>query len=137
MGLLDQVIGAAAGIGNQSGGNNALLELVLKLLSNPQTGGLSGLVQAFQNAGLGEIVNSWLSTGENLPVSAEQISRALGSDQIAHIAGQLGISDAQASGGLAELLPQLVDRLTPNGEVPAGGDLLSQGVDLLKGRIFG
>lgn len=135
MGLLDSVVGALAG--GQSGGNNALLETVMQLINNPQTGGLAGLVQSFQQGGLGEIVNSWVSTGANLPISPEQIQRVLGNSSLQGLAAQLGVSPEQASGSLADLLPQVVDQLTPNGQVPQGGDLMAQGLDLLKGKLFG
>lgn len=135
MGLLDSVVGALAG--GQSGGESPLLNVVMQLINNPQTGGLAGLVQSFQQGGLGNIVNSWVSTGQNLPISAEQIQAVLGGGQLQNIAAQLGMSTEQASGGLADLLPQLVDKLTPNGQVPEGGDLLAQGLDMLKkGGLF-
>lgn len=138
MGLFDQLASAAGGLGGASAeGGNSLLNTVLQLVNNPQTGGLAGLVQSFQKGGLSEIVNSWVSTGQNLPVSAEQIQSVLGSGQVQGIASQLGISTDQASGQLADLLPQVVDKLTPNGAVPEGGDLLAQGMDLLKGKLFG
>lgn len=135
MGLLDSVVGALAG--GQSGGESPLLNVVMQLINNPQTGGLGGLVQSFQQGGLGNIVNSWVSTGQNLPISAEQIQAVLGGGQLQNIAAQLGMSTEQASGGLADLLPQVVDKLTPNGQVPEGGDLLAQGLDMLKkGGLF-
>ena len=135
MGLLDSVVGALAG--GQSGGSNPLLNIVMQLINNPQTGGLGGLVQSFQQGGLGNIVNSWVSTGQNLPISAEQIQAVLGGGKLQEIAAQLGVSTEQASGGLADLLPQLVDKLTPNGQVPEGGDMLAQGLDMLKkGGLF-
>lgn len=135
MGLFDSVVGALAG--GQSGGDNQLLNIVMQLINNPQTGGLGGLVQSFQQGGLGNIVNSWVSTGQNLPISAEQIQAVLGGGKLQEIAAQLGVSTEQASGGLADLLPQLVDKLTPNGQVPEGGDLLAQGFDMLKkGGLF-
>lgn len=135
MGLFDQVVGALAG--NQSGGGNALLETVLQLVNNPQTGGLGGLVQSFQQGGLAEIVNSWVSTGQNLPISAEQIQSVLGNSTLQDLAAKLGISSQEASGSLASLLPQVIDQLTPHGELPQNGDLLAQGLDLLKGKLFG
>lgn len=135
MGLLDQVAGALAG--GQSGGNGAMLETVLQLVNDPRHGGLEGLVRAFQQGGLGEVVNSWVSTGQNLPVSSEQVHNALGDSSMQDIAAQLGLSPEQASGSLAELLPQVVDQLTPNGQLPQGGDLLAQGLDMLKkGGLF-
>lgn len=134
MGLLDQVVGALSG--NQAGGNNALLETVMQLINNPQTGGLGGLVKSFQQGGLGEIVNSWVSTGQNLPVSGEQIGSVLGGSTLQGLAEKLGMSHEQISGGLASILPQVVDQLTPGGEVPQNGDLMAQGMELLKGKLF-
>ncbi len=136
MGLLDQVVGALAG--SQSGGANPLLEIVMQLVNNPQTGGLGGLVQSFQQGGLGEIVNSWVSTGANLPVSGEQLQSVLGGDLLGKLAAQLGTSPQAASGSLADLLPQVIDQLTPGGQLPQGGDMLAQGLDMLKkGGLFG
>jgi uncharacterized protein YidB (DUF937 family) len=136
MGLLDSVVGALAG--GQSGGSNPLLNIVMQMISNPQSGGLGGLVQSFQQGGLGDIMNSWVSNGQNLPISAEQIQAVLGGGKLQDIASQLGVSTEQASGSLAELLPQMVDKLTPNGQIPeGGGDLLAQGLDMLKkGGLF-
>ncbi|MBK7416786.1 MAG: DUF937 domain-containing protein [Dechloromonas sp.] len=134
MGLLDQVVGALAG--GQSGGNNALLETVMKLVNDPQNGGLQGLIQSFEQGGLGDIVNSWVSNGQNLPISAEQIQSVLGGSSLGNIASQLGMNSEEASGSLASMLPQLIDSLTPNGEVPQGGDLMSQGMEMLKGKFF-
>ena len=134
MGLFDQVVGALAG--GQSGGNAALLESVMQLINNPQTGGLAGLLQSFQQGGLGEIVNSWVSTGQNLPISAEQIQSVLGGTALQDIAAKLGVGQQQASGSLAQMLPQIIDQLTPNGQLPQGGDLMAQGLELLKGKLF-
>lgn len=135
MSLFDQVVGALST--GESGGQGNLLQTVMHLINNPQTGGLQGLIQSFQQGGLGDIVNSWVSSGHNLPISAEQIQSVLGGSGLQELAAKLGISPAQASGSLAEMLPQIVDKMTPNGEVPQGGDLLAQGMDLLKkGGLF-
>ena len=136
MGLLDQVAGALAN--GQSAQGNPLLDIVMQLVNNPQTGGLAGLVAKLQQGGIGDIVNSWVSTGQNLPVSGEQLQSALGGDMLGQIAAHLGVSPQQASGGLADLLPQVIDGLTPNGQLPQGGDMLAQGLDMLKkGGLFG
>ncbi len=135
MGLFDQVAGALAA--SQSGGNGDLLATIMQLVNDPKHGGLQGLVQSFQQGGLGEIVNSWVSTGQNLPISAEQITSVLGGSSLQDIAAKLGVSPDQAAGSLAEILPQAVDTLTPNGQIPQGGDLLAQGLDMLKkGGLF-
>ncbi|OPY79962.1 MAG: hypothetical protein A4E65_01690 [Syntrophorhabdus sp. PtaU1.Bin153] len=136
MGIFDAII---KGVGSQIFGEAAqggLVEQILGLINNPQTGGLSGLIEQFNNKGLGDAVSSWVSTGENQPVSGEQMEQMLGSEKIQEIAQNLGISGADASGGLAALLPQIIDKLTPEGTVPEGG-ILEQGLDLLKKTLLG
>lgn len=138
MGLFDQVLSAASSMSNQQGeSGNSLLGAIMQLTNNPQTGGLPGLIKSFENGGLGEVVRSWVSNDQNLSVSAEQIQSVLGSEQIQNVASKLGIGPDQASAHLADYLPQVIDKLTPNGHIPEGGDLIAQGMDLLKGKIFG
>ena len=119
MGLLDSVMGAVTGQVQQSGGLGNILGGLLA--NNSELGGLGGLVEKFQQNGMGDIVNSWIGHGENLPISADQIASAFGSGPLADIASQLGIDPAQASGQLAHMLPGLIDKLTPHGAVPEGG----------------
>ncbi|WP_079436294.1 YidB family protein [Zoogloea sp. LCSB751] len=138
MGLFDQVVGAVMSGQATEGAGNPLLAGIMQLVNDPQTGGLAGLVQAFQNGGLGDIAKSWVSTGQNLPISAEQIQSVLGSSGILQsLASQFGLDSEQVSGQLAELLPQVVDKLTPNGAIPESNDLVAQGIELLKGKLFG
>lgn len=135
MSLLDQVAGALSE--SQSAPNGDLLATIMQLLNDPKHSGLPGLIQSFQHGGLGEVVNSWVSTGQNLPVSAEQIQSVLGGTSLQDIAAKLGMSPEQAAGSLAEILPQAVDTMTPNGQLPEGGDLLAQGLSMLKkGGLF-
>jgi uncharacterized protein YidB (DUF937 family) len=127
MGLLDSVVGAlgkAAGGAGGGGQEAALMNAVMSLLSDNGSGGaagLGGLVGKLQQAGLGDIVNSWISTGQNLPVSGSQLQDALGSDTLGPLARQLGLGEGDLAGGLAGLLPQVVDGLTPDGRLPSGG----------------
>ena len=137
MGLFDQIAGAVAGAtGNANSGGNELLTAVMHMVNDPKTGGLEGLIKSFHKGGMAEIINSWVSTGHNLPISAEQIKNVLGSDQVKSIASKLGINSEQASAQIAQYLPQIVDKLTPGGNIPAGGDLLAQGLNMLKGNLF-
>ncbi|MBL8301711.1 MAG: DUF937 domain-containing protein [Ideonella sp.] len=127
MGLLDSVVGALAG-GQGSGGGGgqaALISAVLAMLSQNGSagGGLGALVEKFQQGGLGDVVGSWISTGQNLPVSPNQLENVLGSDLLGQLAGQLGLSTGDASAQLAQWLPQAVDQLTPNGRLPEAGGL--------------
>jgi uncharacterized protein YidB (DUF937 family) len=127
MGLLDIVGGMLGGQGGQGGGAQAeLLNLVVAMLANngqggAQGGGLAALVQQFQAAGLGEQVNSWIGTGQNLPVSPEQLQGALGGDQMSMMAEKMGLSTGDLGAQLSQMLPQVVDQLTPDGQVPEGG----------------
>ena len=134
MGLMDQLGQAAGGMLGGQGGQNSLLQAVAGLLGKDSSiGGLAGLVQAFQKNGLGEIVNSWVSTGKNLQVTPNQIEQGLGSDLLSQLAGKAGLSSGAASSQLTGILPDLVDKLTPNGKVEAGG--LDQLMKLVQGKM--
>ncbi len=122
MGLLDSVLGSLSQGGSGSGGN-PLLETVLSMVNNPETGGLAGLLQKFQQSGLGNVADSWVSTGQNLPISPDQLQNALGSGELGSLAEKLGMSTGDVSSQLADLLPGVVDKLTPNGQVPDMGSL--------------
>lgn len=139
MGLFDSVLGAVLNNNQQpasgTGGLGSLGGLVGLLASNPQLiqvalgllgndsahGGLNGLVGKFQQAGLGNAIESWIGSGPNQAVSSEQIVSALGSGTVADIAGKLGLDSGAVAGQLSHLLPQLVNQLTPQGQAPAQG----------------
>jgi len=136
MSLLDQVVGAVTSkLGTQDKTQNGLMEAVLGLINN-NAGGLSGLVQAFKDKGLADVAASWVSTGKNLPISPEQIQSVLGNAQVREIAQKLGLSEEAASSQLSQMLPTAVDKLTPEGQIPSG-DLLTQAMNLLKGKLSG
>lgn len=86
-------------------------------------------MQAFSRNGLGDIANSWVSTGQNLPITPDQIHKVLGAQQVSQFAAQAGLAPDAAGSTLAALLPALVDKLTPDGAVPAGDQL--PGLDVL------
>jgi uncharacterized protein YidB (DUF937 family) len=130
MGLLDDVFNAATGGQSQSGGS--LLGHVLDMIQN-HPGGVSGMVQSLNNGGLGSAVTSWISTGQNLPVTADQIESALGSGPIANLAAKAGISPEQAKAAISQLLPQVIDKLSPNGQLPQGG-LLENALSMLRNK---
>jgi len=116
------------------GGQNPPLQAVTSLLGKDSgIGGLAGLVQAFQKNGLGDLINSWVSTGPNLPATPSQIEQGLGGDLLNQLAGKAGLSSGAASSQLAGLLPDLVDKLTPNGKVEAGG--FDQLMKLVQGKM--
>ena len=119
MGLLDSIMGAVSSQVQQQGG---LAQVVSGLLANNgEMGGLGGLATKFQQAGMGDVIASWIGKGENLPISADQISQVLGSGAMGDIASKLGIDSTEASGQLAQMLPGLIDKLTPHGVAPEGG----------------
>lgn len=135
VGLFDEVVSI---VGKQLGGDgqqNNLIEQAMAMINNPAMGGLPGLIEKFQKGGLGEIVSSWVGTGANQPVSADQISAALGADRIREMAGNAGVSGNQMSDALASLLPQMIDKLTPDGRVPEG-NALTQGISALAEKFL-
>ena len=135
MSLFDSVLKAATGAAPaREGSQSSLAAAALSFLSSSQTGGISGLAQQFAGQGLGHIISSWIGTGQNLPISPEQLQGILGSEQMQAIAAKVGLSPAQVNAGLAQVLPQIVDHLTPNGQLPQG-DLMAQGLELLKGKF--
>ena len=127
MGLLDNLEGMAM---SKVAGSNPEAAGVLEMIQN-HPGGLNGLVQAFQQNGLGGLVNSWTGTGENQPATTAQIQQVLGSDKIQALAQKLGVSPEAASSTLAQLLPTVIDKLTPNGSVPEHSNLMQMGESLL------
>ncbi len=132
MGILDAVLGAIkSNTGNNAaagGTDNTLLESVIGMISDPQSGGLTGLIEKISQGGLAEQAASWVSTGNNLPITAEQIQSALGSPLVQELATKLGINTADVSGSLASMLPQIIDKLTPDGQVPQDNGLLEIGL---------
>lgn len=133
MGILDELqknLGGTAPGGQPAGGQGALIQTILGLL---QGGGLQQLVASFQQKGLGDIIGSWVSTGSNLPVSADQVKQALGPDKLGQLAQQTGLDTGALAGQLSNLLPGVVDKLTPDGVVPEGGALQEKLGGLLKG----
>lgn len=125
MGLFDTILGSVLG-GSQQSGQAALVNAVVQLIANKAgSGGLGGLVGALTQGGLGDVAKSWVGTGQNLPVSADQLQRALGGGGgnsggglLAQLAQQAGLSQGDAASSLSQFLPGLVDKLTPDGQIP-------------------
>ena len=158
MGLFDSVLGAvmnpqngqsagssanSSGLGSLIGlvaSNPQLLQIITGLLSNGGAqGGIGGLISKFEQAGLGDAMGSWIGGGPNQHVSPDQMSDALGSDTISQIAAQLGLSQSEAAGQLSQVLPEVINHLTPGGQAPAGGlghsnDLMGMLGGLLQAR---
>jgi uncharacterized protein YidB (DUF937 family) len=155
MGLLDAVVGAlgqGGGGGGGGGGNNALLGALISMLAQGGQGGGGGgaggggggvlgqvlgaalggggggaLLEQFQRGGMGEQAASWVGRGENLPISPDQLSQVLGGDMLGKLSQQLGMGQGDVAGQLSQMLPGLVDKLTPDGQVPADGGMANLG----------
>ena len=129
MGLLDSVAGAVLGkFGGQQGG---MAQIALDMFN--QHGGIGGVLDKFKENGLAEQAASWVGKGENMPISADQLSSVLGSDAIAGMAAKFGISPETLSAQIAQHLPTVIDKMTPNGAVEAdSGNLLSTVLGMLK-----
>ena len=123
-----------SGGGRSRGGTDlitVLLPVVLAMLQNRGAaggggggmGGLGGLLQQFQQAGLGQQADSWVGTGANVPISPDAVVDVFARDRVTQIAAQAGVSEAEASTGLAALLPEFVNQLTPAGQMPANNEV--------------
>jgi uncharacterized protein YidB (DUF937 family)/outer membrane protein OmpA-like peptidoglycan-associated protein len=133
MSLFDSVISMAAekfGLGDKSG---TLLSALLSMMTNQDSGGFSGFLNLFSKAGLGDLASSWVSSGANSSLSNEQLESALGSNTIGSIAEKVGLSTSTATSAMAWMVPQVIDKLTPDGVVPEEKDLLSKIGDFLSG----
>lgn len=129
MGLLDSVAGAV--LGKVMGDKGGMAQVAMDMFN--QNGGLAGVLDKFKAGGLAEQAASWVGKGENLPISADQISSVLGNGAIAEMAAKFGIDPATLSAQIAEHLPTVVDKMTPNGAVEAdSGNLLSTVLGMLK-----
>jgi uncharacterized protein YidB (DUF937 family) len=113
-----------------------LMGTLTAMLSNPASGGIGGLLQKLHSGGLGGAVQSWIGTGQNQAVTPDQLRGALGDDQLQELASKARVSPQQASTGLASILPALVDKLSPNGQLHDEGTM-SKMLDALKGRLSG
>lgn len=129
MGLFDSLAGAV--LGNVGGDKGAMLQIAMDLFK--QNGGLEGILAKFNEAGFAEQTASWVSQGNNLPISAEQIIEVLGRDSIAGIAQKLTMSPSDISVKIAEYLPQAIDKMTPNGKLEGNsGNLMAAMMNMLK-----
>ena len=123
MGILDTLLQNVV-VGTQQG-QGSMLQVALQLLQ--QNGGLPGIISKFEHGGMADHVSSWVATGANMPISGAQLQEILGSGSIGEIAQRLGMSHGDASSGMAQSLPQLIDALTPAGQIPADhGDIVER-----------
>jgi uncharacterized protein YidB (DUF937 family) len=134
MGLLDSILGAV--MGHPTTGTDpqqALFQSALQMVT--QHGGITGMQQKFQANNMGNIFSQWVGNGPNPPVTGDQITQVLGHDSVQHAATSAGISHGAAAAGLAALLPIIIDKLTPGGNVPTGNALQSGLSSMLTGGL--
>ena len=134
MGLLDEVLAMAGGTGAQQSQHASALGAILSLINSPQVGGLAGLQSMFQQGGLGHIMSSWIGTGPNLPVSANQLQNVLHGGALQQAAQQAGMDSSQFTNTMSTLLPHLVDKVSPNGQLPDASALQQMLKGLAAGR---
>jgi uncharacterized protein YidB (DUF937 family) len=148
MGLLDGLIGNVIGSmmsgnqtqnpfgarGNEAQGGNLLLQLVLSMLQ--QNGGLEGVLGKFRQGGLAQQADSWVSTGQNMNISTDQLQQVFGSSTISDLAAQLGMPADQAGSAMAQMLPDVINNLTPQGQVPENSnDEIADGLSALANSL--
>ncbi|MGH8778689.1 YidB family protein [Paraburkholderia sp.] len=127
MSLLDTLGSLLGKSPDGGGGQQALISTALEFVNN-QPGGLNGLIQKFQEKGAGDIISSWVGNGENQAISPDTLHSVLGSDVVSGLAAKVGVDPQQAAGLLSQVLPHVVNAATPQGEVPAGGQVNSESV---------
>jgi len=133
MGLRDEVLAMAGGTGAQQSQHASALGAILSLINSPQVGGLAGLQSMFQQGGLGHIMSSWIGNGPNLPVSGNQLQNVLHGGALQQAAQQAGMDSSQFTNTMSTLLPHLVDKVSPNGQLPDASALQQ----MLKGLAAG
>jgi len=134
VGLFDSLVGQVESA--LSGGQNGLMDAATHLLNDSETGGLQGLIKSFQDNGMHNEVASWIGNGQNMTITADQIQQVIGDDRLQSIAQRFGMSTQTLTSGLAEMLPHVIDKLSPNGQLPEN-HLVEQGLSLLKGKLLG
>lgn len=124
--MFDSIINEAKGkfgLGDKAGG---LVATLLGLIANPSSGGFDGFINRFKEVGLGDKAESWITTGENTPLTDEEVESAFGNETLDSVAAQAGIDRAAATSALGAITPQIVDALTPDGEIPDEEGLLDK-----------
>ena len=151
MSILDSILGSVMGGGNAAsspvggilgsllggGGAGGMLGNMLGGGQQQQQGGLGGLLQRFQQAGMGNVANSWVGTGPNQQVSPDQLQQVFGQQQVSQWAQQANMQPHDLLSQLSQYLPHAVDRMTPNGQLPDGDPFAGAGVNLGSGSSGG
>jgi uncharacterized protein YidB (DUF937 family) len=142
MGLMDSIKGLVGGKGG-AGGSADLAGMVTSMLAGTgplgsKLGGLSGILEKFKAAGLGDKVTSWITPGaQNQPLTGDEVEQALGSDTVQEVATATGTTAPEAKSGLAGIIPGLVDKLTPDGNIPGADQISGLMKNLDVGKLLG
>jgi uncharacterized protein YidB (DUF937 family) len=115
--------GGRAG-GSPFGGRGALIAMLLPLAMQwvQRNGGVKEVLRRFEQKGFGPQANSWMSTGPNSPLKAEELDEVIGGEELSRLSRQLGVPEREVALGFADILPEMVDQLTPEGDVPPEAD---------------
>ena len=120
MGILDELKAVTNLDGSATGEQHVnTLSAIMEYINSPQVGGISGLQQKFQEKGLGGLVSSWMGSGQNLPISADQLQSVLHSDALNQAAAKFGVDPSHLTSMMTQLLPHVVDKMTPTGQAAA------------------
>ena len=135
MPLLDSIMGM---LGKGGGGKDVMSQLASMLTGKGGDGmGLSRLLEQFKGAGLGDKADSWVGTGENQPLTPDEVKKAIGDDRLATMSKQTGQSVGSLTTDLSKMIPAAVNKLTPDGKVPDPGDLMNMAKNLNLGKLLG
>lgn len=129
MSVLDNIVDKAQPVAGTAP-TSALMNELLEYLKSPELGGVQGLVQKFEKAGLGPTINSWIGAGKQLPITPAEITKVFGSETISQMANKTGLPINEVGQKLAEILPATVSRLTPGGKFPSLGSISELGSGL-------
>jgi len=130
---LSSILGGLTG-GRGGGTGTILLQLALSMLQ--QQGGLGNVLGKFREAGMGAQADSWVSTGQNVNISPNQLEQVFGSGALNDIASKLGMSQEQAGSAMSQVMPELINQLTPQGQVTADSEnSVAEGLDALSASL--
>ena len=132
MGIFDDVASKVRGM--TGGEDSGLIRGVMEMISSREGGGLGGIIQSFQQKGLGNIISSWISREPNQPISPSQVQEGLGNERMQKLSTQAGMSTDDTAKKLTQYLPDIIDKATPDGDAPEGG-IVDKGLDFLKSKL--
>jgi uncharacterized protein YidB (DUF937 family) len=141
--LLGRITGGGAGTGDEQssfGGKGALMAMLLPLAMQwvQRNGGIGAVLDRFRQQGHGQQTQSWLSTGANEPVGTQAVADVIGMDELSRMSQQLGVSEEEVAGGMAQILPEVVNHVSPAGALPHDADdQLGSVMSALSGMLSG